>query len=79
MKVKDVNQLEDTRYYLGKRVVYVYKTKTIKRNSKFRTIWGKVVKAHGNNGLVRARFSPNLPPKALGGQLRVMLYPNKAV
>jgi large subunit ribosomal protein L35Ae len=62
---------------MGKRVAYIYKAKTEKNGSKYRVIWGKVSAAHGTNGVVKAKFSPNLPAKALGGPVRVMLYPSK--
>merc|ERR1712196_506912 len=64
-------------YYLGKRICYVYRAKTLKNESKFRTMWGKVCRAHGTSGTVRAKFTKNLPPSALGAPVRIMLYPSR--
>ena len=79
LKIKGVEDKKDTSFYFGKRVAYIYKGKNTIHNSRFRVIWGRVVKSHGNNGLVRASFHRNLPAKAMGSTLRVMLYPNRSV
>eukprot|EP00825_Cyclidium_porcatum_P036101 TRINITY_DN3796_c0_g1_i19.p1 TRINITY_DN3796_c0_g1~~TRINITY_DN3796_c0_g1_i19.p1 ORF type:complete len:170 (-),score=48.58 TRINITY_DN3796_c0_g1_i19:170-679(-) len=85
VKIQGVNDRKALRYYQGKffffffflRVVYVYKAHNQVKNTKFRTIWGRIGNAHGSNGIVRARFAHNLPPRAMGSILRVMLYPNR--
>jgi len=51
----------------------------MKNNTKYRVMWGTISDAHGNSGLVKAKFRRNLPPRAMGGQVRVMLYPNRRV
>ncbi len=77
LKLQGVQDKTEVPFYAGKRVCYIYKAKTVNSTgSKFRTIWGKVTGPHGANGGVKAAFTSNLPGKALGGPVRVMLYPS---
>ncbi len=78
LKLEGVNDVHSAQHYFGKRVVYIYKGSKSEQGTKFRTIWGRISKAHGEKGVVIARFSPNLPARAMGSTLRVMLYPNRA-
>ncbi len=76
LKIRNVGDKKGAHFYLGKRVAYIYKGRTLKQGTKFRVIWGKIVATHGSNGGVRAKFAKNLPPQALGRTVRVMLYPS---
>ncbi len=71
LEIEGVNEKEDTSFYVGKRVCYVYKV-----GSDSRCIWGRITRAHGNSGVVRARFQHNLPPKSFGATIRVHLFPS---
>ena len=72
-----MNDQKAAEFYFGKKVCYIYKASVPKNGSRYRVKWGKVTRAHGSNGAVRVRFTTPLPAKALGSQVRVMLYPSR--
>lgn len=65
VQIEGVNTKEEVGWYQGKRMAYVYKAKVKKNGSHYRCIWGKVTRPHGNTGIVRAKFTSNLPPKSM--------------
>lgn len=77
IKIDGVASKKELEFYLGKRIAYIFKAHTEKKGSKFRVIWGKVMRAHGKIGTIRAKFTKNLPPSSIGGNVRVMLYPSR--
>merc|ERR1712167_6969 len=77
IQLQDVNSKDEVDFYLGKKLAYIYKAKTKKMGTQYRCIWGKVNRAHGNSGVVRAKFRKNLPSKAMGAKVRCMLYPSR--
>merc|ERR1711918_291343 len=77
---------KDAEFYYGKKIMYVYRahnTKDVKyekgesSSTRFRVMWGKVCRSHGTSGTVRAKFTKNLPPSALGAPVRIMLFPSR--
>merc|ERR1712146_238196 len=78
IKIQGVDDTEDVKFYLGKKIMYMYRTMTAdKEGNRFRVMWGKVCRPHGTSGIVRAKFTKNLPPSALGAPVRIMLFPSR--
>ncbi|CAI7997198.1 Kidney mitochondrial carrier protein 1 [Geodia barretti] len=79
LKLEGVTEKSETPFYLGKRVAYVYhahrksKQRGEKKPSKYRVVWGRIMRSHGNSGIVRAKFKHNLPPRAMGATMRVKM------
>ncbi|ONM21599.1 60S ribosomal protein L35a-2 [Zea mays] len=65
IQIEGVNTKEDVAWYAGKRMAYIYKAKTKSSETRYRCIWGKVTRPHGNSGVVRAKFKSNLPPESM--------------
>jgi len=55
VNIEGLKTRDDVDWYLGKKIAYIFKAKTKKKNSNFRVIWGKVVAPHGSKGVVRAK------------------------
>ncbi|RMX64755.1 hypothetical protein DD238_006322 [Peronospora effusa] len=77
VKIQGLTDKKEVDFYLGKKIAYIYKAKSLKNGTQFRVVWGKVVRAHGSNGVVRAKFAKNLPAEAISKSVRVMLYPSR--
>merc|ERR1711934_59505 len=77
--IQNCKSKADAKWYMGKRVAYVYKVKNVSNNTRSRCSWGKVMNTHGAAGMVRVKFAKNISGCATNANVRVMLYPNKTV
>merc|ERR1711988_973253 len=79
IKIQGGEDSNDVKFYEGKKIMYMYRTKTAQgdNGSRFRVMWGKVCGSHGTSGIVRCKFTRNLPASAIGAPVRVMLFPSR--
>ena len=63
LSVKDVDTRSAAAAFIGKKVTW--KTKSGKE------LVGKIASPHGNNGVLRARFSRGVPGEILGKELEI--------
>merc|ERR1712138_379517 len=77
IKIQGVDDSKDLQFYLGKKIIYMYRVKNETKGSKFRVMYGKVCAPHGPSGVARCKFAKNLPPSAIGAPVRIMLYPSR--
>ena len=76
VRLEGVNTRQDAQFYVGRRVAYIYSARKIRSGHKHRIIWGKIRAPHGNNGVVRTKFTKNLPPQSFGRRVRIFMYPS---
>jgi len=78
VRIEGVNKRDETEFYMGKRIAFLYRAKKkVKKHgdtkaSKYRVLWGRVTRPHGNAGVVRAKFQRNVTPKSFGATVRVV-------
>lgn len=82
VRLEGLRTKEETEFYLGKRVAYLTRAKGgNKQGPKSyqgrKVVWGKIVRSHGSSGALKAKFNTNLPATAIGGSIRVFLYPSR--
>jgi len=64
LELDGVDSKELASRYIGKRVVWTSPGK--------KQIFGKIASTHGNNGILRARFTKGLPGTAIGAKAEII-------
>jgi len=77
LELENVTSVDDAKFYLGKKVAYLYRARKVVDGSHVRVIWGKITRTHGNSGAVRAKFKNPMPTKSFGSRVRIMLFPSQ--
>lgn len=70
LKINNVVSRDQARNYIGNCVAFY----TLGKDGSQRANYGRIVNVHGKSGIVRAKFSRNLPPKAISTLAYVKLY-----
>ena len=58
IQIAGVASKGETEFYLGKRIAFVYKAKTLKKGSMYRVMWGKVCSRSNMHGAFHAQHCP---------------------
>lgn len=70
LKINNVVSKDQAKNYIGNCVAFY----TQKKDGTQRVNYGRIINTHGKSGIVRAKFSRNLPPKAISTLVYVKLY-----
>jgi large subunit ribosomal protein L35Ae len=70
LKINNVTSASEAQKYIGNGVVAIKQNKAGEKHPEH----GVITRIHGGRGIVRARFTRNLSPKAIGSYVFVKLY-----
>lgn len=64
LQVDGINKKEKTKDLIGKRIIW--------KSPKGKELRGEIVKSHGNNGYVRAKFETGMPGQSIGTKINIL-------